>query len=458
MKPSLYPIALNLFHESVLVVGGGRLAARKLPELVRSGAQITVIAPEIHDSVRRLDTSLHLLERTFEAGDEAGYRLVFTLTDNPEVNALVSDRCRQQGILCNRADEASQGDFQVPGVIRRGSVTLTVSTGGSVPGLTRLLKRRLETLFGAELPLLVEVLGEWRSRHRMAEPGIPTREKMEKLPYAELMAAALLGRPDLEKALEQAWKKLSSGLESPLPESSIHPPIKHAVALVGAGPGHPDLITVMAADYLRKAEIILHDRLIPPELLALANATCLCIPVEKRGHQESMRQEHINALLIEYASQGKRVVRLKGGDPFVFGRGYEEILALEVVGLPWVVIPGLSAATAVPGWTGIPLTHRGIARSFAVMTGMAYDAPEVEIPKADTLVLLMGLHRLPLIVAAFLKQGYSPETPAVAIEKGTRADQRLCRATLTTLSAKAAAAGFDSPTLVIIGEVAGLRA
>lgn len=452
MSSVLYPVALNLKDRPVLVVGAGRMAARKLPELLLCGAKVKVIAPKAIDAVRRLRSSLEWLERPYLPGDEAGMALVFALTDSAEINAQVAEQCRSGQILCNRSDSAAGSGFHVPGVIRRGAVTFTAATGGAAPGLTRWLKRRLEALFGAELPLLVDLLGDWRRRQREGE-GLG--QTFEKLPYGELLNAAKAGREAAQAALEKAWKEIgAAGTERPNPQSGTT--AVPGVILVGAGPGHPDLITVLGAQAVARAEVILHDRLIPPETLGLAPTHCLLVPVEKRGHQQSMRQEHINALLIDYASQGKRVVRLKGGDPFVFGRGYEEILALEAAGLPWTVIPGLSSSTAVPAWAGLPLTHRGLARSFAVMTGTAYDAPDPEIPKADTVVVVMGLQRLPAIVAAFLKQGYAAETPTAAIEKGTRPDQRLCRATLATLVQETAAAGFDSPVLLVIGDVAGL--
>ena len=189
------------------------------------------------------------------------------------------------------------------------------------------------------------------------------------------------------------------------PSGSLHP-----VALVGAGPGHPGLLTVLAAETLRRAEVIIHDRLIPEETLHLAPPECRLIPVGKRGHtgqSESARQEDIEAQLVEQARLGKRVVRLKGGDPFVYGRGWEEVLALEAAGIPWSIVPGVSSTTGGPTWAGIPLTHRGVARSYAVMSGMAYSQTNTEVPKADTIVLVMGLHRLAEIVPTFLAQGWS---------------------------------------------------
>src|SRR5690606_38640433 len=230
------------------------------------------------------------------------------------------------------------------------------------------------------------------------------------------------------------------------------------VLLVGAGPGDPSLLTLGAAEALENAEVVLYDRLASQAVLEMVPPACVRVPVEKRGHFESLRQERINALLIEHARSGKRVVRLKGGDPFVFGRGYEEALALEAAGLPWRVLPGISSSVAVPALAGIPLTHRGTARSFAVASGVAGHDVNHDFPKADTLVLLMSLFRLEEIVPILLAKGYAPETPAAAIQDGSLPEQRVLRATLATLREETAKAGFDSPTLVVVGDVVKLNA
>jgi uroporphyrin-III C-methyltransferase len=229
------------------------------------------------------------------------------------------------------------------------------------------------------------------------------------------------------------------------------------VLLVGAGPGDPSLLTLGAAEALKNAEVVLYDRLASQAVLEMVPSTCVRVPVEKRGHFESLRQDRINEILIEHARSGKRVVRLKGGDPFVFGRGYEEALALEAEGLSWRVLPGISSSVAVPALAGIPLTHRGTARSFAVASGVAGHDVNQDFPKADTLVLLMSLFRLEEIVPILLAKGYAPETPAAAIQDGSMPEQRVLRATLATLRDETAKAGFDSPTLVVVGNVVGLR-
>ncbi len=444
---------VDLRGKSVLVAGGGRVAARKLTELLHCGADVTVVAPSPIAAVSRLGRAIRLEQRAFQPGDVAGRYLVFACTDDSAINLEISESCRAANILCNVADASESGSFHVPGVLRHGDVTVTVSTGGSAPGLTRHLKRVLSDALGGETAVLAALLAEFRTRLR-SRAGADAVQLLESLPYRHWLARIKDG--DKAGVLTEMEDLLSEADRLVINDRTDSPAIVHPVVLAGAGPGHPQLLTVLAAEALRRAEVIVHDRLIPEEILHIAPESCLLIPAGKRGHFESARQEDIEAELIRYALEGRRVVRLKGGDPFIFGRGWEEILALEARGLPWTVIPGVSSATAAPAWAGIPLTHRGLARSFAVMSGMAYAETNTEIPRADTVVLLMGLQRLAEIVPAFLSQGWSPETPVAAIQNGTRPDQRVCRSNLLDIAADTARLGFDSPTLLVVGAVAGL--
>jgi uroporphyrin-III C-methyltransferase/precorrin-2 dehydrogenase/sirohydrochlorin ferrochelatase len=477
MPRILYPLSLDLHGRPVLVAGGGPVAARKLAELLRCGADITVVASVAGPAVERLASAITLVRRPFRPGDEAGRILVFACTDDPAVNREIAALCAARNIPCNVSDTAAEGTFHVPGVLRKGAVTVTVSTGGSVPGLTRYLKRILSEAIGDEVADLAALVGRFRAGLRTAPGpvGEKSREILEGLPYRKLLdllrekgpaaAEAHLARlVELAGAQASGPDSAAAGTDAAsgtAPASGSVMPGQ--VTLVGAGPGNPKLLTLAAAEAIRTAEVIVHDRLIPEETLNLAGPDCLLIPAGKRGHSgghggqaESMRQEDIEARLVEHALAGRRVVRLKGGDPFVFGRGYEEILALEAHGIPWSLVPGISSVTAGPAWAGIPLTHRGVARSFAVMSGMAYSATNTAVPKADTILLLMGLQRLAEIVPAFLAQGWSPGTPVAAIQDATLPDQRVCLATLATIADETARRGFDSPTLLVIGEVVRL--
>ncbi len=457
MTRTLYPLSVDLRGKPILVAGGGAVAARKLTELIRCGADITVVAPRPCAAVERLETALRLLRRPFQPGDERGRYLVFACTDDAAVNGEIAALCLRANVLCNVADFSEAGSFHVPGVIRKGDVTVTVSTSGAAPGLTRHLKRRLSESLGEETAGLAALLGRFRAALRSGPRAAQAASILEGLPYRKLLEdMRSKGAPAVEAYLDElaASEAIPDPSLQPVPQAA--PPRLQTVSLVGAGPGHPGLLTVLAAETLRQAEVIIHDRLIPEETLHLAPSDCLLIPAGKRGHFESARQEDIEAQLVEQALQGKRVVRLKGGDPFIYGRGWEEVLALEAHGIPWTVIPGVSSTTAGPAWAGIPLTHRGLARSYAVMSGMAYSQTNTEIPKADTIVLVMGLHRLAEIVPAFLEQGWSPETPVAAIQSATMPDQRVCRSTLAGILGETTRLGFDSPTLIVVGKVVGL--
>ncbi len=430
-----YPLELELRGRSVLLVGGGKVAARKLPELLACGASITMVAPVLTPAARRLLPSLDWQRREFRAQDVEGRHLVFACTDRPAVNAAVAKACRARGIPCNRADAADRGDFIVPGVIRRGDVTLAISTGGRAPGVTRHLKRKLGAVVGPEWDAVANWVASLRKKSGLTQA----------LPYDRLAAAARAGG-ELPVRDAPGVKNVRGARKRPQPP----------VMLLGAGFGTRSTLTLEGAEALRAAEVVIHDRLVSDDILALIPDRCLRLAAEKRGHFESQRQSHINALMLRHARAGRRVVRLKGGDPFIFGRGWEEVLALEAAGIPWRVLPGVSAASGVPAVAGIPLTHRGVARSFAVASGMAYEGTVKRFPKADTLVLLMALFRWPEILPALRRAGYKLSTPAAAIEHGGLPEQRVCRSTLGRLHADTAHLGFDSPTLIVIGEVVGL--
>lgn len=463
MARTLYPLSVDLHGKPVLVAGGGPVAARKLAELVRCGADITLVAPKPCVAVERMTTAIQILRRSFKSGDELDRYLVFACTDNAVVNQEIAALCRRGNILCNVADASEAGTFHVPGVLRQGNVTITVSTGGAAPGLTRYLKSHLSKLIGEETAQLATALGRFRMTLRSGPHAAQATSILEGLPYRKLLEdMKSQGLPAVEAFLAEVERSagIAQGENSQevagQARTASVPPQVQPVTLIGAGPGHPGLLTLLGAEALRRAEVIIHDRLIPVATLQLATSDCLLIPAGKRGHFESSRQEEIEAKLVDLALQGKRVVRLKGGDPFVFGRGWEEVLALEANGIPWTVIPGVSSTTAGPTWAGIPLTHRGVARSYAVMSGMAYSQTNTEIPHADTIVLVMGLQKLEEIVPAFLKQGWDAATPVAAIQGATTPDQRICISTLENIHQATVRLGFDSPTLLIIGKVVGL--
>ncbi len=463
-----YPIELDVENQPILMVGGGQIAARKLPELLACGALITLIAPMIDPALQHLISAIHWENRLFREDDIHDFRLVFACTPDVNINTQISTICQSKGIPCNRADKALQGSFIVPGVVRRKALTLSISTSSEVPVLTRHLKRKLSGLFGNEWGELVTLLSEIRVQGVSGSENSPPPSKgAQGLSHQDWgrismdTLAEILRTDGFEAARQHLHRMvtptaLPNALGRQLPLPPIHPIFP--VLLVGAGPGDRSLLTMGAAEAIEKADVILHDRLVAPDILQLASKNSWLVPAEKRGHFASSRQEHINAQMIEYAQTGKHVVRLKGGDPFIFGRGFEEALALEKAGIPWRILPGVSSSTAIPALAGIPLTHRGVARNFAVVSGMTDAGTHLTFPKVDTLVLLMSLFRLEEVIPALLSSGYAPQTPAAAIQNGGRPEQRICRTTLEKLGEETAKQGFDSPTLVVVGQVVALHA
>jgi uroporphyrin-III C-methyltransferase/precorrin-2 dehydrogenase/sirohydrochlorin ferrochelatase len=397
---NVYPVTLiNLQGARVVVVGGGRVAERKIRGLLAADARVTVVSPEATSQVRAWaeEGRLTWLRRPYQSGDLADARLAFAATDVRAVNALVAQDAAGQGVWCNVADVPAEGAFHVPAVYRGEGIVVAVSTAGQDP-------RRAQ-----------------RIRDRIA--AIPDISIGQKVPE--------------EKNSGKAY-------------------------LVGAGPGRPDLITVRGLRVLQQADVVLYDRLVASELLEEAPPYAERIFVGKEAGRHIMPQPEINALLIKQVRAGKRVVRLKGGDPFVLGRGGEEALALARAGLPFEVVPGVTSATAVPAYAGIPVTHRGVSTAFAVVTGHeAAGKPHSPtdwraLAAMPTLVILMAVKRIRSICDALLAAGKAPDTPTAVVSRGATSAQRVVRATVATLPDVLEQNPLPTPALVVVGEVAGL--
>ncbi len=474
MSEPHYPIFLSLKNQTVLVVGAGSVAARKIPELIHCGATVTVIAPQINSQIKRFSGSILIIEREVEDDDVLGCLLVFACTNSSDVNNHLAELCMGKNLICISGTGEKESSFHSPALLRRGNMAIAIGSGGSAPGLTRHLRQWIEELLPQELSGLAELIETLRNSpetdtKRTTAPDENTIESranknQTEIPYPNVQSGAKnkndwahLPYRELIECLQQnglgAARKWLQNWKASQPANSDAIAMGH-VYLVGTGPGDPRLITLAALDTIRMADAILYDRLAPASLLAHARKGCYTVEVGKRGHFESSRQEDIHQFLSEQASQGKTVLRLQGGDPFIFGRGWEEVQFLEDQKIPWTVIPGLSSSLAVPALAGIALTHRGRGRSFAVMSGMALSSANLQIPKADSVVVLMGYRVLDQLVKAFLEQGWEPESPLVAIEKGSLPNQRICRTTLGMAFHETAALGFDSPVLLVIGEAA----
>jgi uroporphyrin-III C-methyltransferase/precorrin-2 dehydrogenase/sirohydrochlorin ferrochelatase len=447
-----FPVFFDLTGQRVLIVGGGEVALRKISLLERTGALITVVAPEIAPELMALAAAgkLKLAIREFEPADLDGARLVIVATSRRAVNRWIANLSESRNIPVNVVDDAQASRFIVPAIIDRDPVLVAISTGGTSPVLARRLRERLEALIPARIGELATWLKALRraSRRRLRDTD-ERRRFFEDGPAARRFIDG--DQPGAQRIAQQL-----------LAATSAAPRAAGDVTLVGAGPGDPELLTLKALRALQDADVILHDRLVPPGVLDLARRDAARICVGKAAGSIGSAQEDINALLIELASQGKRVVRLKGGDPFVFGRGGEELQALAKARINFSVVPGITAALGVAAYAGIPLTHRDFAHSVTFVTGHAQgQGPEPDwralaMPGA-TAVFYMGLARLDHIVEKLLQHGALGERPAGIIAQGTTANQRVITATLATIRGLASEAHLESPALLVVGDVVALH-
>ena len=448
---SYFPVFLRLRGSRVLVVGGGEVAARKIRLLLRAAPRIEVVAHVLNAELEGLadERRIHHLAKEFSPEQVAGSRLVIAATDDRLLNRAIAAAADAAQVPVNVVDDAVHSSFITPSIVDRAPLQIAISTGGAAPVLARRLRERIEALLPAGYGQLAAFLH--RQRPRVAEAReVPQRrsvwERFLDSPGAE---AAMRGD---ESAAEAELKRLLDGA-----------PVRGEVYLVGAGPGDPDLLTFRALRLMQQADVVLYDRLLPEAILDLVRRDAERIFVGKRRNQHTVPQDEINAELVRLASEGKRVLRLKGGDPFVFGRGGEEIETLAAAGIPFQVVPGITAASGCAAYAGIPLTHRDFAQSCIFVTGHARADGGLELnwpllaQRGQTVVIYMGLHTLPQLCAAFVTHGLPGDWPAALVEEGTSSAQRVIAGTLEDLPAKVAAAGVQGASLVIVGEVVKLR-
>jgi len=472
---AFYPVFLDLRGRRAVVIGGGAVAEQKVRGLVAAGAHVTVVSPDLlaglTDLARR--GAIEVRRRPYRGGDLAGAWLAIAAIDDRAVNEAVYAEAERLGIPLNAVDDLEHCSFIAPAIHREGDITIAVSTGGKSPALAVRLRQRIARLVGRAEARLCALLGELRPE--LAE-RVPDARVRTALWYAMVDSDVIefVRRGDSEGARGRiddlvrqalAVPRLKPGPDTTLPLRAV-PHRAHSseweqetgvVYLVGAGPGDPGLITAKGLEILRSAEVVLYDRLVSPALVAEAPASAERVFVGKQPHGTGTRQRDINALLVDRARRGRTVVRLKGGDPFVFGRGAEECEALRAAGVPFRVIPGVTSATAVPAAAGIPVTDRRVASAFAVVAGHECDGRSdldwEALARVPTLVVLMGLSALPDIVARLRAQGAAADTPAAVIASGTLPEQRTVVGTLEEIADLAAAARLEPPATVVIGEV-----
>ncbi len=450
------PIFMDLRGRRGLVAGGGDVAARRVALLRRAGASVTVVAPQVGAAMRQqlADDAVAHFARPFAPDHLRGCALVVAATDSRAVNRTVARHARLGGIPVNVADDPALCTFIMPAIIDRSPVVVAVSTGGASPVLARMLRARLETAIPAAYGRLAELASTWRPRVRALLPDATARRRF----WEDLLEGWLVERVfandagGAEETLRTALSDATGSRVSPGGE----------VWIVGAGPGDPELLTLRALRLMQKADVVVYDRLVSEAVLDLVRREAARIYAGKAPAAHSMAQDEINQLLVRLAREGKRVVRLKSGDPFVFGRGGEEIQALAAAGIPFTVVPGVSAATGCAAYAGIPLTHREYSHQCVFVTGGQRDG-QLDLDWAglarprQTIVIYMGVKKLTRIAANLIAHGLAPATPAAIVENGTRVDQRVLVGTLETLGALAAEAPITGPATTIIGEVVAVR-
>lgn len=450
------PIFLKLAGKRCLVVGGGEVAARKVETLLRAGGEVTVLSPELGGTLAPWvdEGRIAYIRKAFEPTDVADFHLAVSATDRRDVNEAVSRAAGQRGIPVNVVDCPELCSFIFPAIVDRSPVVIAVSTGGASPVLARLVRARLESALPAAYGKLAELAEKFRQRVKEAvrEPSRRRRfwERALQGTVADLVFA---GRePEAERCLDAMI--LTEGQERDA---------GGFVSLVGAGPGDPDLLTLRALRVMQEAEVVVYDRLVSPEIMRLVRNDAERIYAGKEASRHTLPQDQINALLVDLAKQGKRVVRLKGGDPFIFGRGGEEIETLMEEGIPFQVVPGITAASGCAAYAGIPLTHRDFAQSVTFVTGHLKDGEAGDLDwsrlarPGQTLVIYMGLQRLSRICEALIGHGCAPETPAALVQQGTTRHQRLIVGTVGDLPGLVAQAEVSAPTLIIVGGVVSLH-
>ncbi|MBP8027375.1 MAG: uroporphyrinogen-III C-methyltransferase [Acinetobacter sp.] len=449
----IFPISLKLQQQPCLIVGGGHIAYRKAVLLAKAGAVIHVIAPEIESNLLEIVESSQgqYVQAPFSPDIQLrNYRLVIAATNDKAVNIQVFEACEAEKILVNSVDDLPHCRFMVPAIIDRSPLVVSIATNGKSPVLSRQIRTQLESTIPHGMGKLAEFSGQWRA---------VVKAKIENPDERRIFWEDLYASPLKEHVFNDNIVEANRLIEQALLEWKAP---KGEVYLVGAGPGDPELLTLKALRLMQQADVVIYDRLVSPAILELCRRDADKIYVGKARSNHSVAQEGINALLVEYAAQGKRVCRLKGGDPFIFGRGGEEIQELFAAGVAFQVVPGITAASGCSAYAGIPLTHRDYAQSVRFLTGhLKEGSPELPwkelVYENQTLVLYMGLVGLEKICAQLIAHGQRPNMPVALISKGTTPEQKVVVGTLADIASKVSEYQIQAPTLTIIGEVVSLR-
>ncbi|MFY9971150.1 MAG: siroheme synthase CysG [Roseiarcus sp.] len=451
------PIFLEMRDRTAVVVGGGVVAARRAEFLVRCGAHVTAFAPELGEDFLELRHRPNFRHVARNPGPEdfEGSTLCFIATEDQGLAEEARSAAQAAGALVNVADQPRLCDFIMPSIVDRSPLVIAISTGGASPILGRMLKARLETQIPAAYGRLAHLMSGFRQRVAEVMPSQTTRRR-----FWETVLEGPIGEAALTGNERAAGAHLAREIEHVREHADLVP--RGEVYLVGAGPGDPDLVTFRALRLMQKADVVLYDRLIGEGVMNLVRREAERIYVGKRPDDHELPQEEIGALLVRLALEGKRVLRLKGGDPFMFGRGGEEIETLAAHGVPFQVCPGVTAAIGASAYAGIPLTHRDHAQACVFVTGHGRDGKidldwTTLLQPRQTVAIYMGLRNLQALTEEFVARGASADLPAAIIDNATRVNQKVVMGTLRTLAAEARAAELRGPSIVIVGTVVALR-
>jgi uroporphyrin-III C-methyltransferase / precorrin-2 dehydrogenase / sirohydrochlorin ferrochelatase len=448
------PIFLDVRNKTALVVGGGDVAARKVALLLQANAKVRVISPELCANLTSLldEGSIEHEQREYIDGDLDGCALVYAATNSSEVNRKVSAAAQERQLPVNVVDQPELCSFIMPSIVDRSPMVVAVSTGGSSPVLARLMRSRLESLIPAGYGRLADLAKRFRDKvkQRISDP------RDRKIFWENVLRSGVAERV-FSGHTEEANVVLEKALASTDPAGPMG-----EVYLVGGGPGDPDLLTFRALRLMQQADVVVYDRLVAKAILEMTRRDAERIYVGKEANNHAMRQEDINELLAKLAKEGKRVVRLKGGDPFIFGRGGEEIDTLAEQGIPFQVVPAVTAASGCAAYAGIPLTHRDYAQSVTFVTGHLKDGTinlnwEHLAQANQTVVFYMGLRGMPIISKELIKRGVSPDMPVALVQQGTTEKQRVFTGTLSNIQELIEREQPKPPTLIIVGEVVNLQ-
>ncbi len=450
-----FPIFFDIKQKPTLVIGGGEVAARKVSLLLKAQSVVTVVAPELSRELAdwQEEGKITHVARDFSDDDIEQPVLVIAATDNREVNKRVSELAQTRGIPVNVVDDPALCSFITPSIVDRSPVQIAISTGGASPVLARMIRTKLEGCIPAAYGRLGALVSDFREKVKAKFANVDQRRAFWESVLESTVADRVYSGHEAEAA---------DALQKAIDAADANPKFQGEVYLVGAGPGDPDLLTFRALRLMQSCDVMVYDRLVSPAIRELVRRDAELIYVGKARDKHTMQQENINELLVHLAKEGKRVLRLKGGDPFIFGRGGEEIELLAQEGIPFQVVPGITAAAGCASYSGIPLTHRDYSQACVFVTGHLKDGtvdlnwPALAQPN-QTVVFYMGLHGAPTLCKEMMAHGLPGSTPVALVQKGTTPDQKTIIASLETLEETVKSHKFEPPTLIIVGEVVSLK-